>query len=84
MATKRAKRLEKYLNHQLSWETHSETSQCPNCNTFYYNSTYEFCSRCGTKLEEDENSRKEVFDELEAAIAYALGETDIEGNKKEN
>lgn len=72
-ATKRAKRLEKYLSETLGWTTFEETKICPNCkNTFYDGS--EFCSQCGAKLKNNNDGLKELLEELEDAIQYALEE----------
>jgi uncharacterized OB-fold protein len=69
--TKRARRLEKYLS-GIGWETNSEMFSC-SCGEKYF-SRRNFCSACGKKMKKTPDNDDRVFNELEAAIAYALGE----------
>lgn len=76
MATKRAKRLEKYLGSRLCWETQSGQWSCKadGCG-FYTFSKQNHCSACGAKMPKKMERDPRVLEDLEAAIAYALQES---------
>lgn len=74
MATKRAKRLEGYLNNKLGWETKSVVYHCkaPGCGfRAFYQQAY--CSDCGAKMPKKPARDTEVFEQLEAALLFAVG-----------
>lgn len=73
MATRRAKRLEKYLHDVLGWETYTDRTVCPSCGSCGDCYT-KYCQCCGSKMEKDTSRLDDVFIELEAAITHALEE----------
>jgi uncharacterized paraquat-inducible protein A len=74
--TTRAKRLEKYLSETLGWDTEGPATVriCESCYCTTYVPLHKFCGVCGFKLPKYKSNTPESVAELEAAIAYALGE----------
>ena len=74
MVTKRSKRLEFFLSNELGWETQISRWSCitSGCSFRTYK-LLNFCSNCGTKMPKEQDDMGEE-DELELAIAFALGE----------
>lgn len=70
--TKRAKRLAKYLENDLGWEVFSKRTDCPKCGNTVCGDP--FCPQCGTKQGKPTHGRNETIDEIEKAIAYAIGD----------
>lgn len=72
--TKRAERMKRFLSAH-GWETGNryERGPCKKCGLYVLNHEDKFCSSCGTKLPIAKISSNSS-DELEEAIAYALGE----------
>lgn len=68
MATKRAKKLAKYLEKELGWQVFDDRKQCLVCNTA---SSGKFCYECGFKLKHPRNMNT-TYEELEEALVYAV------------
>ncbi len=75
-ATKRAKRLGKYLETALGWEVFESLFVCSNSDCPYTSSTEGFCKRCGSELYVYKSVKLAVLHDLEYAIQYALKEPD--------
>jgi hypothetical protein len=74
-ATKRAKRLERYLSEELGWDTKSGRYECASEGCLHTSFSFQnFCPDCGYKMPTKRKGSGMVFDELEQAIAYALEE----------
>lgn len=71
--TLRAKRLERYLSEILGWETNGQEFKCGGCGKLYFHHE-NYCSDCGAAISKNPSDTAAVFEELESAIAYALGE----------
>lgn len=73
-ATKRAKRLEKFLREQLEWVTATDglDRNCPSGHKVRCGG--KFCPECGKKTTIPKGNDEELFIDLERAIAYALKE----------
>lgn len=73
MAKSRAKRLGEFLE-GLGWFVFDDeqTATCSNCGHTSFGGKY--CSECGHALKRTKKSNKEVLEQLEDAIKYALGE----------
>lgn len=69
MATVRAKRMAKILENRFGWSVYGGTHECPKCGAVYYSGSY--CQKDGAKLK---RRKDDSLDQLEEAIAYALGE----------
>jgi rRNA maturation endonuclease Nob1 len=68
----RAERLAEYLEDGLGWSVYEVVKQCKNGHTTY-SETAKFCNECGGKLKNIGKRDKEVIEDLESAIVYALG-----------
>lgn len=72
MATQRAKRLERFFNNELRVQIGSKTWSCPHCHFMSFDKV-KFCSDCGRPMNRHPD-KSNVLDNIEMAIAYALGE----------
>jgi hypothetical protein len=73
--SKRAKRLEKYLS-ALGWETSEGGAYTCTCGARHYEKN-NFCQVCGEKSSKWECEKTNTIEQLESAIAYAVGETKV-------
>ncbi len=71
--TLRARRMARALE-SMGWQVASGVKKCGHCGQITYDDTAAYCYACGTHLPKSAGY-KGAHDELEAAIAYALGET---------
>uniref|UniRef100_A0A6M3JP81 Uncharacterized protein n=1 Tax=viral metagenome TaxID=1070528 RepID=A0A6M3JP81_9ZZZZ len=71
--SKRAERLGRFLEDDLGWYVFEVSYRCKKCG---HRSSFSdnYCAHCGGKMVADREEPKEIVDQLEEAIAYALGE----------
>jgi predicted amidophosphoribosyltransferase len=71
----RAKRMRKALE-SLGWDCDDsyESRKCCNCGAHVSDMRHKFCHSCGKRLTAASKARSTVS-QLEASLAYALGET---------
>lgn len=73
MATKRAKRLAKYLEEELDWSVFPPDGRCTKCQGRCQRD-YNFCPNCGVELTKGvlETEDDLAYNDLEVALKYAL------------
>ena len=72
--TKRAEKLGKYLEEKLGWTVYDTTYECKDCGYELFAVVRNYCPECGGSNIKRNSSKKEVNEQLEEAIKYALGE----------
>lgn len=75
MATERAMRLADYLVWNLGFNVFKQGDRCWKCGRVEFDDS-RYCRDCGTRFLDRAELDAKVFDKLEGAIGWALGEYD--------